>query len=80
MSYWEAKRNLEALPPRDRQIWELHRKATNAAGFATQMAEQGATSSQCKYEKASDEATSALWGLLMSALTTTPIPAPEVDE
>lgn len=78
MSYWEAKRKLEALPPRDRQIWELHQKASNAAGFATQMAEQGAHNSQCKYERAADEATASLWTLLTGAAPeTAPATSPQ---
>ena len=62
--YFAHKKKLEALSPRDRQIWKLHRKATNAAGFATQMAAQGADHLQCRYEEAADRATAELWELL----------------
>ena len=64
MSYWEAKKKLEELSSRDRLLYEAHRRACNAQGFATQMAEQGAGRSQEKYERRADEAEAEFWRIL----------------
>ena len=68
MSYYEYKKQVDALSERDRKIWDLHRKATNALAFAEQMAAQEAVNSQCKYEKQADDATEKLFQLLMRSL------------
>lgn len=62
MTYWDWKKQYEALSERDRKIYDLARKATNALGFAIQNAHSD--NLICKYEEQSDAAMKELWALL----------------
>jgi len=60
--YHEWKKLYDALSPRDRKIYDLARKATNALGFAIQNAHSDY--SVCRYEGQSEAAMNELWELL----------------
>lgn len=66
---YDYKQRYDALSERDRKIWDLHRKSTNALGFALQNTHS--ENIQIRYERQSDAADMALWDLL----TTSEVPS-----
>jgi hypothetical protein len=66
-AYTDWKRRWDALSDRDRQIYNLARKATNALGFALQNAHNDAA--VIRYEKQSDAALGELFELLSPSVS-----------